>query len=167
MSRSKKAKDTGDASAAEPESAVERGEQPVAEPSLDNALVLVEKLQEFGINAPDIQKLKQSGIFTVAGVMMQTKKTLLNIKGFSDAKVDKLLESCAKISVRCPPCSTQEFLDDVPGRVIRHPSLTRSKTGTFITGSECLTRRKNLIKISTGSTALDQLLGTSILVTSF
>lgn len=102
------------------------------EPPIENSLVLVEKLQEVGINAADIQKLKQSGIFTVAGVMMQTKKTLLNIKGFSEAKVDKLLECCAKIT-----------------------------TGIFITGFECLNRRQHLIKISTGSTALDQLLGLS------
>lgn len=67
---------------------------------LDNTLVLVEKLQEFGVNAGDIQKLKQAGIFTVAGVMMQTKKTLLNIKGFSEAKVDKVIEACQKLSVR-------------------------------------------------------------------
>jgi len=66
---------------------------------LDNSLVLVEKLQDFGVNAGDIQKLKQAGIFTVAGVMMQTKKTLLNIKGFSEAKVDKVIEACQKLSV--------------------------------------------------------------------
>lgn len=47
----------------------------------------------------DISKLKQAGTHTVAGVQMMTKKSLLAIKGFSEAKVDKVLEACGKLSV--------------------------------------------------------------------
>lgn len=44
-------------------------------------------LQNHGINAADIKKLKQAGICTVKGVKMTTRKKLGNIKGLSEAKV--------------------------------------------------------------------------------
>jgi hypothetical protein len=34
----------------------------------------IEKLESLGVNATDVNKLKLAGIFTVAGVRMQTKK---------------------------------------------------------------------------------------------
>ena len=34
----------------------------------------IEKLESLGVNATDVNKLKAAGIFTVAGVRMQTKK---------------------------------------------------------------------------------------------
>lgn len=37
-----------------------------------------------------------------------------------------------------------------------------AQNGLFITGFECLTRRQNVIKLSTGSKALDTLLGGGI-----
>jgi len=95
--------------------------------------VLVDKLQEFGVNAGDLKKLKAAGIHTISGVLMQTKKSLLQIKGISDAKVEKILQACAKLA-----------------------------NGLFMTGSDCMIKRKNLIKITTGSTAFDKLLGGGI-----
>ena len=47
----------------------------------------IDVLQNHGINAADIKKLKQSGICTVKGVQMTTRKKLCNIKGLSEAKV--------------------------------------------------------------------------------
>ena len=52
-------------------------------------------------NVADIKKLQAAGICTVRGVMMTTKKRLADIKGMSDAKVDKIKEICSKLSVRC------------------------------------------------------------------
>lgn len=64
---------------------------------------------------------------------MRTRKELCAIKGISEAKVDKLLEAAVKLK----PCS-------------------------FITGTEFLHKRSEIIKISTGSKVLDELLGGGI-----
>ncbi|RCN47727.1 hypothetical protein ANCCAN_06191 [Ancylostoma caninum] len=57
----------------------------------------VEQLQNHGINMADIKKLQSVGICTVKGVMMTTKKRLAEIKGLSEAKVDKIKEAACKI----------------------------------------------------------------------
>ncbi|EDV28874.1 uncharacterized protein TRIADDRAFT_52181 [Trichoplax adhaerens] len=41
-------------------------------------------------NSADIQKVKKGGIYTIGGVLTNTKKQLCTIKGISEAKVDKL-----------------------------------------------------------------------------
>jgi meiotic recombination protein DMC1 len=43
----------------------------------------IEKLQEHGINAADIAKLKTSGFCTISSIVMATKKELCNIKGIN------------------------------------------------------------------------------------
>ena len=57
----------------------------------------IELLQNHGINVADIKKLKAAGICTVKGIQMVTKKKLCNIKGLSEAKVDKMKEAVLKI----------------------------------------------------------------------
>lgn len=47
----------------------------------------IEKLQDFGINAADITKLKNSGYCNIAAIVMTTKKQLTNIKGINEAKI--------------------------------------------------------------------------------
>jgi meiotic recombination protein DMC1 len=59
----------------------------------------IDKLQDFGVNAADINKLKAAGICTVKGLLMVTRKELLNIKGISDQKVDKMIEAAQKSEV--------------------------------------------------------------------
>jgi meiotic recombination protein DMC1 len=88
------------------------------------------ELQSLGINVSDLQKLKDAGINTVGLVLMTPGKELENIKGFSEAKVEKVV-SCARKLV---------------------------KNG-FISGSEALSLRKHILRISSGSSALNQLLG--------
>jgi meiotic recombination protein DMC1 len=39
------------------------------------------------------------GVFTVEAVLMRTKKELCNIKGLSEAKVEKILEQAQKLKV--------------------------------------------------------------------
>ncbi|RZF39375.1 hypothetical protein LSTR_LSTR000896 [Laodelphax striatellus] len=90
----------------------------------------VDTLQSHGINVADIKKLKSSGICTVKGIVMCTRKKLCAIKGFSEAKVDKIKEACAKIS-----------------------------SFGFITANEFSEKRKCVFRISTGSQELDKLLG--------
>ncbi|XP_024940944.1 meiotic recombination protein DMC1/LIM15 homolog [Cephus cinctus] len=93
----------------------------------------VEMLQSHGINVADIKKLKSVGICTIKGIQMHTKKRLCAIKGFSDAKVDKIKEACSKI-VHCG----------------------------FMTACEVNDMRKRIFHVSTGSQELDKLLGGGI-----
>lgn len=94
------------------------------------ALMEIDRLTEQGIAAADIAKLKAAGIFTVPGIHMQCKKDLVNVKGLSEAKVDKIIEAARRLT----------------------------DTG-FVNGVTYLQQRKRVTKITTGSTALDQLLG--------
>lgn len=93
----------------------------------------VDELSNAGINMADIDKLKQAGVCTVKGLFMIQKKELLNIKGMSDVKVDKILDAARKLQ----------------------PS-------EFCSGMEMLEIRKKMIKITTGSSQLDSLLGGGI-----
>ncbi|CAG9310774.1 unnamed protein product [Blepharisma stoltei] len=93
----------------------------------------VDKLQNYGINVADINKLKTAGLCTVLGVIMTTRKDLINIKGLSDAKVDKILEACTKL-----------------------------ESAHFMTGNELQSKRQMVFRLSTGSSALDTLLGGGI-----
>ena len=47
-------------------------------------------LQELGISASDIKKLTEGGIHTVESLLRTTKKELMNIKGISEAKIEKM-----------------------------------------------------------------------------
>lgn len=40
----------------------------------ENSFIIIDELQNHGISAADIKKLKLAGIHTVCGVLMQTKK---------------------------------------------------------------------------------------------
>ena len=51
----------------------------------------VEKFQEAGFSAQDINKLIDAGLRTVEAVAMTPKKNLVAIKGISEQKADKLL----------------------------------------------------------------------------
>ncbi|KAG0465753.1 hypothetical protein HPP92_019917 [Vanilla planifolia] len=93
----------------------------------------IDKLIALGINAGDIKKLQDAGIYTCNGLMMQTKKSLTSIKGLSETKVDKICEAAEKIV----------------------------NVG-YMTGTDLMLRRKAVIRITTGSQALDELLGGGI-----
>uniref|UniRef100_A0A8C7D685 Meiotic recombination protein n=1 Tax=Oncorhynchus kisutch TaxID=8019 RepID=A0A8C7D685_ONCKI len=60
----------------------------------------IDTLQKYGINMADLKKLKSVGICTVKGIQMTTRRALCNIKGLSEAKVDKIKEAAGKILVR-------------------------------------------------------------------
>ena len=89
-------------------------------------------LQNHGINVADIKKLKAAGICTVKGIQMVTKKKLCNIKGLSEAKVDKMKEAVIKV------CGANSG---------------------FRTALQQSQARKNIFRISTGSMELNKLLG--------
>uniref|UniRef100_A0A8C2BRN9 RAD51 recombinase n=1 Tax=Cyprinus carpio TaxID=7962 RepID=A0A8C2BRN9_CYPCA len=89
----------------------------------------VSRLEQCGISNSDIKKLEDGGFHTVEAVAYAPKKELLNIKGISEAKADKILTEAAKM---------------VPMG--------------FTTATEFHQRRAEIIQISTGSKELDKLL---------
>uniref|UniRef100_A0A8C2EHN1 Meiotic recombination protein DMC1/LIM15 homolog n=1 Tax=Cyprinus carpio TaxID=7962 RepID=A0A8C2EHN1_CYPCA len=90
----------------------------------------IELLQKHGINVADIKKLKSVGICTVKGIQMTTRRALCNVKGLSEAKVDKIKEAAGKLLI----CG-------------------------FQTASEYSIKRKQVFHITTGSLEFDKLLG--------
>ncbi|XP_028844999.1 meiotic recombination protein DMC1/LIM15 homolog [Denticeps clupeoides] len=90
----------------------------------------IDLLQKYGINMADIKKLKSVGICTVKGIQMTTRRALCNIKGLSEAKVDKIKEAAGKLL-----------------------------NNGFLTAFEYSEKRKQVFHITTGSLEFDKLLG--------
>ncbi|GAV52797.1 hypothetical protein ZYGR_0AI00790 [Zygosaccharomyces rouxii] len=101
------------------------------------SIINVDELQNHGINASDLQKLKASGIFTVNTVLSTTRRHLARIKGLSEVKVEKIKEAAGKII----------------------------KVG-FIPATIQLDIRQKVYSISTGSKQLDSILGGGIMTMS-
>ena len=97
----------------------------------------IDQLQAHGINVADLKKLKSAGICTVRGVQMITKKKLCAIKGLSEAKVDKIKEAILKV-------------------------LGGTGGVGFVTALQASVNRRNVFRLSSGSTELDKLLGGGI-----
>jgi RecA/RadA recombinase len=83
----------------------------------------------------DIKKLQEAGIATIGGVLQTCTRDLVAIKGFSDAKVEKIREAAKKLDCR---------------------------GSCFKTGLEMKDKRSQIVKITTGSKALDGIVGGGI-----
>ncbi|KAG2464428.1 GGA1 protein, partial [Polypterus senegalus] len=92
-----------------------------------------QQLQQQRQNMADIKKLKMVGICTIKGIQMTTRRAMGNIKGLSEAKVDKIKEAANKLIE--------------PG---------------FVTAFAYSEKRKMVFHISTGSQEFDKLLGGGI-----
>jgi meiotic recombination protein DMC1 len=79
--------------------------------------------------------LQESGLTTIGSVLQCSARDLVAIKGLSDAKVEKIREAAKKLDCR---------------------------GATFKTGLEVKEKRKSVIHLTTGSTALDKILGGGI-----
>ncbi len=90
----------------------------------------IEKLQDLGINRSDIDKMVAAGIKTVGYVLNHPAKELEQIRGFSEAKVQKVIEQAKKLL-----------------------------QAGFVTGNECLKDREHILKISSGSQQLNEMIG--------
>ncbi|PSS02067.1 DNA repair protein [Actinidia chinensis var. chinensis] len=66
-------------------------EQDAEEEMQQHGPLPIEHLQASGIASLDIKKLKDAGLCTVESVAYSPRKDLLQIKGISDAKVDKIV----------------------------------------------------------------------------
>ena len=96
---------------------------------------VVEDLQAVGVNVSEIKKLQDAGFMTIGQVMQQPMKVLVDIKGLTEARVEKIRDACRKLN---------------------------PNASNFRTGLEVKSRRKQVIKITTGSNAFDQILGGGI-----
>ena len=70
----------------------------------------LDKLQQYGISAADIKKFVDGGYHTVEAICYVPRKTLINVKGISEAKLDKILEA-AKQEVKMVFMTAGAFLD--------------------------------------------------------
>eukprot|EP00747_Dinoflagellata_sp_TGD_P099900 gnl/TRDRNA2_/TRDRNA2_167887_c0_seq2.p1 gnl/TRDRNA2_/TRDRNA2_167887_c0~~gnl/TRDRNA2_/TRDRNA2_167887_c0_seq2.p1 ORF type:complete len:350 (+),score=91.25 gnl/TRDRNA2_/TRDRNA2_167887_c0_seq2:155-1204(+) len=91
---------------------------------------LVEKLQDAGINAADLKKLKDAGFNTSQSIVFAMRKQLLSIKGLSDQKVDNIIAAARKTA-----------------------------EAGFVTCTQLVERNKSRFAVSTGAGKLDQMLG--------
>ena len=94
-----------------------------------NQVIDISQLESLGIASADLKKLKQSGYFTVSSLLMATTLQLTAIKGLSEAKVEKIQEAVKKLNL-----------------------------ASFITAKQALEQRKNIVYLTTGARALDELL---------
>lgn len=94
-----------------------------------SSYISIEELKSVGVTASDVAKLVEAGYNTVQSLAFAPRKELLEIKGFSDVKVDKLIKEAAKL---------------VPMG--------------FSSATEYHAKRAEVCYISTGSTELDKLL---------
>lgn len=83
----------------------------------------IDILLEHNIPLADITMLKMEGINTIKGLQMTMRKKLLGLKGFTNEKIDKIKELCCKVVL----------------------------SNGFMTALEVSDQRKQIFKISTGS----------------
>ena len=95
---------------------------------------VVEDLQSAGVNMSEIKKLKDVGLMTIGQVMQQSMRFLVDIKGLTEARIEKIKDACRKL---------------LPNT-------------NFRTGLEVRTRQKSVIRISTGSESFNSILGGGI-----
>lgn len=96
---------------------------------------VIDDLQGAGINVSDIKKLQEAGLTTIGSVLQCPSRDLIAIKGLTEAKVEKIREAAKKLDCR---------------------------GSTFKTGLEMKEKRKSIIHMTTGATALDKILGGGI-----
>ncbi|VDD96213.1 unnamed protein product [Enterobius vermicularis] len=94
---------------------------------------IIDRLEQSGIAAADIRKLKEAGFHTCEAVAYSPRKDLIAIKGISEQKAEKIYMEAAKL---------------VPMG--------------FTTASEVHVKRSEIIQIDTGSRELNRLLGGGI-----
>ncbi|KAI8380275.1 DNA repair protein RAD51 [Blakeslea trispora] len=99
----------------------------------DSGYLRISKLEECGVSASDIKKLKDAGFYTVESIAYAPKKALLAVKGISETKADRLLAEASKIV-----------------------------NMGFTTAMDVHQRRQEIVYITTGSKELDRVLGGGI-----
>lgn len=87
----------------------------------------VDLLTDYNIAMEDISVLKKAGINTLKGIQMTTRKKLLEFQGFNPEKVEKIKDACCKVVA----------------------------SSAFMTALEVSDQRRQIFKLSTGSSKLE------------
>ena len=74
------------------------------------------KLEEYGISSGDIKKFLDAGYKTVEAVLMVPKKTLVNVKGISEAKLEKILDAANK-EIKMDFMTAGAYLEQTKNRI--------------------------------------------------
>lgn len=114
---------------AQVEDVVELGDEEETDRVVLEATPIIKLLDNSDISDRDVKNLKQAGFHTVESVAYSTRKMLCEVKGISEQKADKLLQEA-----------------------MRHCRMG------FTSALDFLTKREDLIQLTTGSKALDTLL---------
>ncbi|KAL1517306.1 hypothetical protein ABEB36_001087 [Hypothenemus hampei] len=88
-------------------------------------------LLDHGIAQEDVKELKRAGLNTIKGILMCTKKKLVNLRGLNEEKVNKIRKISSKITM----------LND---------------TNCFMTALELSDQRKQVFTLTTGSDNLER-----------
>jgi len=99
----------------------------------EDCFILITELEKHGINNGDLKKLADAGFNTVQSISFTARKNLLNIKGLTEAKIDKIVEICLKL---------------VPNK--------------FQSAQSYFEKRKLIVYLTTGSSELDKILAGGI-----
>ena len=57
----------------------------------EDSYLPIERLAEAGVNAGDIKKARDGGFYTIQSLQMHHSKNLKDIKGLSEARIEKML----------------------------------------------------------------------------
>ncbi|CAN6975495.1 hypothetical protein Bca4012_001067 [Brassica carinata] len=119
----------------------------------------VEQLQAAGIASVDVKKLRDAGLCTVEGVAYTPRKDLLQIKGISDAKVDKIVEA-GMLSYEYKFTLILFGVYAFSYLCVCFTSVTASKLVPlgFTSASQLHAQRQEIIQITSGSRELDKVL---------
>ncbi|PON66075.1 DNA recombination/repair protein Rad [Parasponia andersonii] len=114
------------------------------------------QLKASGIAAIDVKKLKDAGLCTVESVAYSPRKDLLQIKGISEAKVDKIIEAGMTFDAEFPFCFPITRYSCLFCFIL----LTASKLVPlgFTSASQLHAQRLEIIQITSGSRELDKVL---------
>lgn len=111
----------------------EKEQQQAADASSAGGFRVIQVLENYGVATSDIKRLMESGFHTVESVAYAPKKKVLEVKGISEIKAERIMAECAKL---VPMGFTSA--------VAYHEA------------------RKEIILVSTGSREVDTLLGGGI-----
>lgn len=95
---------------------------------------------------------------------MTPRRTLLKIKGLSEAKVEKLKDVATKLL----PSNISQFVDSLSSPAVNRLAPRTDSLGCManphgaVSGSEVSARRESVVTISTGSKAVDALINGGI-----
>ena len=83
-----------------------------------------------GVSAADIKKLKEAGYNTVESIVYAPKKSLLAIKGISEAKADKIMAEGQKLVPTGFTTATEMHVRRSQIIQVQYPLYSRHTSGT-------------------------------------